>query len=116
VRVRLTCRLAVGTKAGRLSKKVRQSPVVADCQNGSLVFPLDSGLDLRSLAQRNERVGSNWEARPSKPGWWEVVTNAECEVSEGEGFYREAATIVPDEGTLLQLCDGSQGFGLVAAK
>lgn len=95
---------------------MRQSPVVADCQNGSLVFPLDSGLDLRSLAQRNERVGSNWEARPSKPGWWEVVTNAECEVSEGEGFYREAATIVPDEGTLLQLCDGSQGFGLVATK
>ena len=45
-----------------------------------------------------------------------VVTNAEREVSEDEVFYREAATNVPDEGTLLQLCDGSQRLGLVAAK
>jgi hypothetical protein len=44
------------------------------------------------------------------------VTNAEREVSEDEVFYREAATNVPDEGKLLQLCDGSQGLGLVAAK
>jgi hypothetical protein len=45
-----------------------------------------------------------------------VVTNAEREVSEDEVFYREAATNVPDEGTLLQLCDGSQRLGLEAAK
>jgi hypothetical protein len=44
------------------------------------------------------------------------VTNAEREVSEDEVFYSEAATNVPDEGTLLQRCDGSQGLGFVAAK
>jgi hypothetical protein len=44
------------------------------------------------------------------------VTNAEREVSGGKVFYREAATNVPDEGALSQLCDGSQGLGLVAAK
>ena len=36
---------------------MRQSPVVADCQNGSLVFPLDSGLDMRSHRSTHERVG-----------------------------------------------------------
>jgi hypothetical protein len=45
-----------------------------------------------------------------------VVTNAEREVSEDEVFYREAATNVPDEGTLLQRCDESQRLGLEAAK
>lgn len=44
------------------------------------------------------------------------MTNAEREVSEDEVFYREAATNVTDEGTLLQLCDGFQGLGLEAVK
>ena len=44
------------------------------------------------------------------------MTNAEREVREDEVYYREAATYVPDEGTLLQLCDGPQRLGLVAAK
>jgi len=80
------------------------------------VFPLDSGLDLRSLWLHARKGGSNWEARPSKPGWWVVVTNAEREVSEDEVFYSEAATNVPDKGILLQRCDGSQRLGLEAAK
>ena len=36
------------------------------------------------------------------------MTNAECEASGGETYYREAAITVPDEGTLVQLCDGSK--------
>jgi hypothetical protein len=51
-----------------------------------------------AFCSTQERVGSNWEARPSKPGWWEIVTNAECEVSEGKGSYREAATTILTKG------------------
>jgi len=71
---------------------------------------------MRALAQRMKRVGPNLGGPAPGPGWWVVVTNAEREVSEDEVFYREAATNVPDEGTLLQLCDGSQRLGLEAAK
>ena len=92
------------------------APVVASCRGGSLVFPLDSGLGMRALAQRMKRVGPNLGGSAPGPVWWVVVTNAEREVSEDEVFYREAATNVPDEGTLLQLCDGSQRLGLEAAK
>jgi hypothetical protein len=65
--------------------------VVADCQNGSLVFPLDSGPGSRGCFSARKWVGPNLGGSALKAWGVGNVTDAEREVSEGEGFYREDA-------------------------
>ena len=109
-------------RAGRWEERLGMSKRNGSSHEGKLpevdhsCFRWTADLICGAFGYTQERVGSNWEARPSKPGWWVVVTNAEREVSEDEVFYSEAATNVPDKGILLQRCDGSQRLGLVAAK
>jgi len=51
--------------------------VVADCQNGSLVFPLDSGPGSRGCFSARKWVGPNLGGSALEAWGWDVVTNAE---------------------------------------